>query len=70
MVINRVVLQKKLEEKGLTPEQLAHLSDKAFSNMTVRRALKGKGTDRLKVKAMASKDFFDTPRRIEQDIMI
>lgn len=45
----------KLKEKmaGLTPEQMSILSGGDFSNMTVRRALSGKGIDLLKAKAIA-----------------
>lgn len=38
---------------GFTPEALAAKSKGDFSNMTVRRALKGRGIDRLKAKAIA-----------------
>lgn len=39
--------------KGITPEELAMKSKGDFSNMTVRRAMKGRGIDRLKAKAIA-----------------
>jgi hypothetical protein len=38
---------------GQSPEKMAKKSKGDFSGMTVRRALKGRGVDRLKAKAMA-----------------
>ena len=45
-------LKEKMEEVGLSPEALAAKS-KNFSNMTVRRAINGRGIDRLKAVAIA-----------------
>ena len=42
-----------IKRKELTPERMAEKSKGDFSNMTVRRALNGRGIDRLKAKAIA-----------------
>lgn len=51
MVLTR--LAEKIKSEGLTPEELAAKSKGDFSNMTVRRAIKGMGIDRLKAAAIA-----------------
>lgn len=49
-----MVLTKLKDHMGdYTPETLAAKSNKAFSNMTVRRSLAGRGIDRLKAVAIA-----------------
>lgn len=44
-----------LKIKKITPEELAARSKGEFSNMTVRRAIKGSGIDRLKALAIAKR---------------
>lgn len=51
MVLTKI--KELMTKKGLTPETLAAKSNKAFSNMTVRRAIAGRGIDRLKAVAIA-----------------
>lgn len=51
MVLNG--LKAKIDEMGVSPEQMAEKSKGDFSNMTVRRALNGRGIDRLKAKAIS-----------------
>ena len=45
-------LQEKMKELNISAETLAEKSQD-FSNMTVRRAIKGRGIDRLKAVAIA-----------------
>jgi hypothetical protein len=46
-------LAAKIAEAKTTPELMAAKSKGDFSHMAVRRALKGRGTDILKAKAIA-----------------
>jgi hypothetical protein len=46
-------LKEEMDRREISPELLAEKSKGDFSNMTVRRALAGRGIDRLKAKAIA-----------------